>query len=220
MKTSLHSIISTIRTHLQVWIVIAAAVLPVEWAAAAVTGSTLLDDIPKKSEVINGYELADVKQRLANLPLHIVEGIWEFASEGTLMAIERADYSPRNPGSAATLYRMVVVKGADMTLRPGTVMGYLSTTSKRGVYDARIFTSRNDDGTELSSPKRYTISLTDEDSRLTIKEYGKKLIFNWWRLLPYMYRFVLSRRENRPPDMEGCVRLFPEPAIPLEPRYL
>lgn len=220
MKPSLQSIISTTRARLRVWVAIAAAAISVEWSAAAVTGVSLIDAIPAKSEVVSGYELSEVRLRLANLPLHLVEGIWEFASEGTLMAIERTDSSPRTPGTAATLYRMVVVRGADMALRPGTVMGYLTTTSKRGVYDARIFTSRNDAGTVLSSPKRYTISLTDDDSRLTIREYGKKLIFNWWRLLPYMYRFVLSRHENRPPDMEGCVRLFPEPAIPLEPRYL
>lgn len=217
---SLHPTNFTIPNSLRVWITIVAAAISVGWAAAAVTGGSLIDAVPKKSEVITGYELPEVRQRLADLPLHIVEGIWEFASEGTLMAIERAESSARNAGSAATLYRMVVVKGADMALRPGTVMGYLSTTSKRGVYDARIFTSRNDDGTVLSSPKRYTISLSDDDSRLTIKEYGKTFVFNWWRLMPYMYRYVLSRRENRPPDMEGCVRLFPEPSIPLEPLYL
>lgn len=187
---------------------------------AAVPGKTMLDDIPSRSEVLSGYERDSAQARLGEMPLHIVEGIWEFASEGTLMAIERVGDEVNGRSSAATLYRMVAVRGADMALRPGTVMGYLTTTSKRGVYDARIFTSRSDDGTVLSSPKTFTVTLTDEDSRLTIKEYGKNFVFNWWRLLPYMYRYLITRRERTPGDIEGCVRVFPEPARPLEPVYL
>lgn len=200
--------------------VIAAAAISVEGAAAAVTGDGLLGGLPSRSEVLAGYEPAEARERLAESPLHIVEGLWEFASEGTLMAIERVDASDSRRGSSATLYRMVAVRGADMALRPGTVMGYLATTSKRGVYDARIFTSRHDDGTVLSSPKSFTVTLTDDDSRLTIKEYGKGYVFNWWRLLPYMYRYLISRRDRSSGDIEGCMRVFPEPSRPLEPRYL
>lgn len=190
-------------------------------AGAAVPGRSMLDGVPSRSEIISGYERDSVRVRLAEMPLHIVEGIWEFASEGTLMAIERVDGSAVSGRTAtATLYRMVVVRGADMALRPGTVMGYLATTSKRGVYDARIFTSRSDDGTTLSSPGTFTITLTDEDSRLTIKEYGKSYIFNWWRLLPYMYRYLVTRRDRPSGDLDGCVRVFPEPARPIEPVYL
>lgn len=193
--------------------------LPFE-TLGAVPGKSMLDGIPSRSEVLPGYECDSAQMRLGEMPLHIVEGIWEFASEGTLMAIERVDSDVNGRPSAATLYRMVAVRGADMALRPGTVMGYLTTTSKRGVYDARIFTSRSDDGTVLSSPKTFIITLTDEDSRLTIKEYGKNFVFNWWRLLPYMYRYLISRRERSAGDIDGCVRVFPEPARPLEPVYL
>lgn len=210
----------TISLPVRVWIVIAAAVISVEGAAAAVIGKGLLDDVPSTSEVLSGYEPAIIRDRLGEAPLHVVEGLWEFASEGTLMAIEQVAADEGRRRSGATLYRMVAVRGADMALRPGTVMGYLATTSKRGVYDARIFTSRHDDGTKLSSPKKFTVTLTDDDSRLTIKEYGKSYIFNWWRLLPYMYRYVINRRDNSPGDIEGCVRVFPEPSLPLEPIYL
>lgn len=203
-----------------VLMVIIAAAISVEGAAAAVRGGGLLDDVPEGSEVLEGYEPDEVRGRLAESPLHSVEGLWEFASEGTLMAIERVATPEGRRGGNATLYRMVAVRGADMALRPGTVMGYLATTSRRGVYDARIYTSRHDDGRQLSAPRTFTLTLTDEDSRLTIKEYGKKYVFNWWRLLPYMYRYVVSRREREAGDIDGCMRVFPEPSRPLEPRYL
>lgn len=204
---------------LAIFVALLVLLLPFE-TLGAVPGKSMLDGIPSRSEVLPGYERDSAQLRLGEMPLHIVEGIWEFASEGTLMAIERVDSDVNGRPSAATLYKMVAVRGADMALRPGTVMGYLTTTSKRGVYDARIFTSRSDDGTVLSSPKTFTITLTDEDSRLTIKEYGKNFVFNWWRLLPYMYRYLISRRERSAGDIDGCVRVFPEPARPLEPVYL
>ncbi|MDE6116774.1 MAG: hypothetical protein K2O30_10620 [Duncaniella sp.] len=205
--------------RLILWLPFIVALYPLS-ATGAVPGKSMLDGIPSRSEVLAGYERDSAMSRLGEMPLHIVEGIWEFASEGTLMAIERVDGNVSGRTSAATLYRMVAVRGADMALRPGTVMGYLSTTSKRGVYDARIYTSRSDDGTVLSSAKTFTLTLTDEDSRLVIKEYGKSFVFNWWRLLPYMYRYLISRRERSSGDIEGCVRVFPEPAVPLEPVYL
>lgn len=130
------------------------------------------------------------------------------------MAIERMTENP------ATVYRMVVIRAADRRLRPGTVMGYLTATAKRDTYDARIYTSRSLGGTALYAPKTYTLTLTDSDTRISLRRYGTKMVFNWWRLLPYMYRYVFSRRDREPGDIEGCVRVYPDPDIPLTPRYL
>lgn len=114
-----------------------------------------------------------------------------------------------------------MVKSADISLREGTVMGYLTPTSKRGVYDARIYSSRTDDHTRLTGPSRNTITLADDGSRISFKPYGRKLRFNWWRLLlPYMYRSLITPQERPAGDIEGCVRVYPTPAVPLNPRYL
>lgn len=182
----------------------------------------VLDKVPPLSETAAGYDNADIViDRLSRLPLHTVEGLWRFAAEGTLMAIERSDDREIGPDDAGTVrYRMIVVRAADLTLRPGTVMGYLAPTAKRGVYDARIYTGRTDAGTSLHSPKKFTLTLGDSDSRLAISDYGSSLRFNWWRLLPYMYRYVFTRKEKSPGDISGCLRVYPAPAIPSEPRYL
>lgn len=184
--------------------------------------SKVLDKVPSVSERLEGYENPDVViDRLSAIPLHSIEGVWRFAAEGTLMAIERTEDRGLHPEEAGTMtYRMIVVRAADLSLRPGTVMGYLAPTAKRGVYDARIYTGRTDAGTQLHSPKKFTLTLGDTDSRLAISSYGNSLRFNWWRLLPYMYRYVFSRKEKSPGDIEGCLRIYPAPAIPAEPRYL
>lgn len=195
--------------------------LPVA-AAAKTIEKSILDKIPGRSETIEGYTKPDcVTDRLGQLPLHAIEGLWRFASEGSLMAIERRQTKTAGEYSAeTTVYCMVIVRAADMALRPGTVMGYLTPTAKRGVYDARIYTSRLDNGTTLHSPKKFTVTLTDDDSRISISDYGSSLRFNWWRLLPYMYRYLFTRKEKSPGAIQGCLRVFPAPAIPAEPRYL
>lgn len=182
----------------------------------------VLDGIPLLSKVSDGYEtVEDVTDRLASMPLHSIEGVWRFAAEGTLMAIEREDDIEISPEEAGTVrYRMVVVRAADLSLRPGTAMGYLAPTAKRGVYDARVYTGRSDSGVTLHSPKTFTITLSDSDSRITISRYGSSIHFNWWRLLPYMYRRVITKSEKKPGEINGCMRVYPAPAVPTEPRYL
>ena len=177
--------------------------------------------IRDRSECIDGYADPDsIVARMNGMPLHSIEGLWRFASEGTLMAIERFKVPDGKYSPETSVYRMVIVRAADMALRPGTVMGYLTPTAKRGVYDARIYTSRLDNGTTLHSPKTFTLTLSDEESRLSISDYGSSLRFNWWKLLPYMYRHLFTRREKNPGAIHGCLKIFPAPAIPAEPRYL
>lgn len=198
--------------------------LPAEASRPAPKGieTKVLDRIPAMSMTLAGYDNARaVTDRMETMPLHSVEGLWRFAAEGTLMAIERDDSREVSPDEAGTfIYRMVIVSAADLSLRPGTVMGYLSPTAKRGVYDARIYTGRTDAATALHSPKTFTLTLGDNDSRLSISRYGSSLRFNWWRLLPYMYSRLISRREKSPGNIDGCLRVFPAPAVPAEPRYL
>lgn len=183
---------------------------------------SVLDRTPDRSERLDGYDTPGiVTSRMASAPLHTVEGLWRFATEGSLMAIERTDSRPLDPDEAGVdTYRMVIVRAADISLRPGTIIGYLTPTARRGVYDARIYTSRSDDGTRLHSPKKFTLTLGDDNSRLAIATYGNSLRFNWWRLLPYMYRRVVTPREKSPGDINGCLRVYPAPATPIEPRYL
>lgn len=182
----------------------------------------VLDNVPGFSERLTGYDTAaEVVERLSTMPMHSVEGLWRFAAEGTLMAVERVADREFSADEAGTVtYRMVIVRAADLSLRPGTVMGYLSPTAKRGVYDARIYTGRTDDGTKLYSPRTFTLTLGDSDGRMAINRYGTTFSFNWWRLLPYMYSRLITKREKKAGDINGCIRVYPLPAIPAEPRYL
>lgn len=176
-------------------------------------------DVPATSLTLSGYEDTDsVRARMAASPLHIVEGLWRFPADGGLMAVERCDLGGEREG--ASQYRLVVVDAANRILSPGTVMGYLWATAKRGVYEARIYTSVNREGTQLCNPKYFTLTLDDQESRLSFRKHKTGVRLNLWRLLPFMFRFSVVRQDNRPDDLDGCVREYPMPALPAEPIYL
>lgn len=179
----------------------------------------LVRDLPSRSDVIAGYGDTDsLRRAMASRPLHRVEGIWQFPSDGATVAVERAD-TPR-AADEAVWYRMIVISSPCRSLRPGTLMGHIAPTAKDGVYAARIYTS-GDGGPTLSRPKSMTLTLTD-DTHLTFREHSRTIHVNLWRLIPYMSRIGLRVGESdAPKDLHGCRRIYPRPnSGPAEPRYL
>ena len=164
------------------------------------------------------YERDAVKSRLAASPLHTIEGIWQFTADGATIVIER-DHGDSPAVDAATRYRMVIMRSPVRSVLPGTVMGYLLPTAKRGSYSATIYTD-SDGGSRLLKPKKFTLTLTD-DSHLSFHKHGLKIKVRFWRLLPYISRLGIYTREDNPRDLDGCVRIYPMPVSgPIEPVYL
>ncbi len=190
-------------------------------AAFPVGARRLVEKLPAMSSRVEGYNsLSEVKERMNGAPLHAVEGVWQFPSTGAVVAIEKA------PGlghdGIAARYRIVVIKSPRRTLRPGTIMGILAPTAKKGVYAAEIYTG-SDGGSRLRSPRGFTLTLTD-DARLSfMPNSGWKNYTNLFRLIPYLSRvsFRISRQQNAPRDLDGCLRMYPMPASgPINPVYL
>lgn len=178
----------------------------------------LVEKMPAVSAVAEGYYDRDsVERRMRSLDLHHVEGIWEFPSDGTVVAIEREAH---DIGDGATSYLMVVIYSANRAIRPGTVMGRLAPTSQRHVYAAHLYTSDNGGGV-LVNPKDFTVRLED-DGYLSLRKHQSTLRSSWWRMLPYISRLgVRVYRDEGRKDLDGCRRVFPKPlSTPAEPIYL
>ena len=155
--------------------------------------------------------------RLRQMPLHPVEGLWQFPGEPAVIEIRRD--SAHVSGGEVGRYLMILIRPVSKTADAGTTVGTLVPTGKYGVYDARIY-SELPSGRHRVRPASCLLSLDDEESRLVMKSYGKKLHFKWWRLMPYMFRFTFTETEIRRGDVDGLVRIYPEPAIPINPVYL
>ncbi|MCM1503805.1 MAG: hypothetical protein NC127_01215 [Muribaculum sp.] len=183
-------------------------------------GKKLVDKLPPTSPRIEGYvDQNEVRQRMSQMPLHIIEGIWQFPSDGAVVAIER--HTPGNIlADGAVRYRMVILRSPVRSIRPGTVMGYVAATSKQGVYAAHVYTSAEGSG-RLIRPKDFTFTLID-DGHLSFRVHSASFYTNVWRMIPYLSRISFRvRSADKPKDLDGCTRLYPEPLSgPIEPRYL
>ncbi len=174
--------------------------------------------IPESSRVLSGYEDRDiVERRLKLLPLHDVEGVWQWVDNGSVIAIER--YKPEGmPYSEMCSYRMIILRSPRLSVRPGTVMGYINATAKRNYYEASIYTDF-DGGTVLFNAKRFVLTL--DGRRMSFAKMKSSVKVNLWRLAPYMFRYSITRREDNVKGLDGCIKLFPDSSEELlEPIYL
>lgn len=177
----------------------------------------IIDDLPKFSETVSGFNKTMAIGILKEADLHHIEGIWLFPATGVEVAIMRkADQKPSTADNTVS-YIIILLHSPNRTLRPGTVMGMITPAPKRGEYDAKIYTRAV--GTSLTMPKRFTLTLDKDDGALSFKQHKNAFSVNLWRLLPYLWRYsVHSNQQDR--STEGCIRTYPAPALPREPVYL
>ncbi len=164
------------------------------------------------------YNRDSVEARLRSMPLHIIEGIWQFPSDGATIVIERSRHDGPMTDDAVT-YNMILLKSPMRSLLPGTEMGTLKPTAKRGAYSAVLYTD-TDGGQRLLKPKNFTLTLND-DGHLSFHKHGSSIKVSIWRLLPYVSRLGIRVYNDKPRELNGCVRVFPMSKDgPIEPRYL
>lgn len=160
----------------------------------------------------------EARDRLSALPLHPVEGLWQIPGHDSVLEIVRDSVTPS--GQVAR-YRIAVVTADDLALAAGTVVGLVTPTAVHGVYDSRIFTDVEPRRHLIpTSPRRCTLTLDGDESRLMVKHHRRKVSVRWWRLLPYMFRRAVSVSKDDNPDTDGLVRVFPESSTPQNPVYL
>lgn len=188
------------------------------------TGRNLLSDndflgnVPSRSVRLAGYTREGVEDYLLHGPVHRLEGLWMFTASDALVAVERfADAGDR--AERMPRYRMVIVSSPRRTMVPGTVMGYMGVTSRKNVYDAMIYTVT--EGATLTTPRRFTVRLGDNDTRLSFMPVKKGLAVSVRRLFPYLFRVGIREYDTRDESLDGCVRVGVNGVSAIsEPRYL
>lgn len=195
-----------------------APMLCLAWAAAPAAKPSAY--LPDAAIVEVGYTDTDsIITRMAASPLHPVEGLWQMADDGAVIAIEQSEPYTADQ-TMARGYRIVIVQSPCRRVRPGTLMGYALPSAKAGRYDAAIYTGMDDHGL-LHRSHRFTLELHDAESRLAFIRHRADLRVNLWRLIPYLFRVSVTTGNDRPRDMDGAIRIFPESdAAPANPRYL
>lgn len=190
-------------------------------AQCVLAASKLLGQLPRTSSVVEDFSVDRLRADLGRMPLHHIEGIWRYTTEKTEIAIirpvclEGCDLAAG--GVDEGCYYIVLTGSADRSLRPGTVMGVVIPSAKSGVYEARIYTRKA--ASLMYDPRKFTLRLSDDDSRLVFDKKKSEFSVNLWHFVPYLWRYSV-RRNVSAPAVSGCIRVYPEPELPLEPRYL
>lgn len=176
-----------------------------------------IDELPRTSTVIPSFSTSEFRASLAASPLHHIEGIWLFPSDGTEIAITRLESSGKNRFAELDGYTIILIHSQNRALRPGTVIGRACRTAKDRSYEAKIYTKVA--GSSLMMPKKFRLQLDSDGSRIVFDRIKSAFSVNLWRFLPYPWRYSM-KRNSQGASSEGCVRIFPEPELPLEPVYL
>lgn len=170
----------------------------------------------------NAYSRKAVEKRMDSRPLHPIEGIWQWAGQGALIAIEAENSLPSSatPSPASARYRLTLIESPDRTTRPGTVIGYAVPTARAGYYTAHLSPASGLEK-KFKGDHEYTLHLdSDAGAHLSFTRVKSGYRVSLRRLIPYLFRLSVYREDNRPSDLDGCLRVYPRPARPLAPRYL
>lgn len=183
------------------------------WVGAVKPVSPAAGDfaMPQASDCKSGYSDADsVMNRLNAHTLHALEGVWQFPGDGGTIAIERMGVG------GGLVFDLRAVAAANRRIPPGTLIGRIAATADPDIFQGHIFSSIRKDGS-LAKPVEVTISLNRADASFKIRPIKKKWRFNLYRLIPYMFRMGVSRTDDTPTDLSGCVRICPPSPVPLIP---
>lgn len=172
---------------------------------------------PSKSWVMDATTEERVKAMLAETPAPHIGGIWSATADGAKVAIISGT-PPGLNGNRDMSYLIVALRTPRPAIAPGTVMGWCVASAKAGFYDCTLFTRCH--GSELTEPKRFTLRLND-DARLSLIKVRDGLEIVAWKIIPYMFRSFIRERHDRPRDLDGLIRLWPDnTGTPPSPRYL
>ena len=73
-------------------------------ASLSIAAADHIDTLPQVSQTLSGYaDIDSIKRRLTSLPLHIIEGIWQFPADGATVVIERFNPDNTRDDGAATV---------------------------------------------------------------------------------------------------------------------
>lgn len=129
------------------------------------------------------------------------EGVWRMQPAGALFAL-------RPLGGRNGAMEMTILFSERYAVLPYTVAGTLVPAAESGVFDASLAVDPAK-GASRQNEHKFVIKYDARSGRLTFAPYRTSWRVNLNRLLPYLFRFSITRENTRPSDMDGAVRIAP-----------
>lgn len=172
---------------------------------------------PASGPAAEGYDLGNVRERLADRALDRIEGIWQLVPDGAVVVVEKVREGI-DEARTGLVYSIRSISSPDRSLRPGTLVGRIRAGGHPDTFEARFYTRR--EGMSYTRPVTVTAGLDDKNGRLEFRRHKSSLRINLWHFVPFLWRYSLRYHPDEHNYAPGAVRVFPRPALPTEPVYL
>lgn len=130
-----------------------------------------------------------------------IEGVWSYPQDRVTVLIHKAD-------TEGTGYNVSVVESEKLSLRPGELLGTVSATAEPDKFSMTLFTSKTKG--KLSRPRKCALTLTADDSGLTVRSKVRKWRINPFAILPYFWKVArVSESDPMKTLPVGMIRLHP-----------
>lgn len=162
---------------------------------------------PFKSLAVENYDIDTAKKGLSEIDIQPLEGIWYYPDEMLTLAIERFSATSFSENFK---YRIVLIESNDISLKAGTIIGYIMDSAQRDKFYLWIYSEKR--GQSLYHPQKCVASIKDLNSVITFEkpEIKFKFRFNFARFLPTLFKglsITMERKEEKLPL--GFKKIFP-----------
>ena len=161
--------------------------------------------VPARSVVLDGLDVDSMRVRLDETDMQPLEGIWYYPNEEMTLGIERYR------GNHNIGYRIILLESPDITLVPGTVIGYIASSAVDNKYQLWLFSERS--RTTLKKPLECVATLNAKATTLTFDppHWKVKVRVNVARFLPTLFNGLSIVPEHVGEQLPiGFRKIYPE----------
>ena len=161
--------------------------------------------VPKKSVILDGLDVDSMRTLLDETDMQPLEGIWYYPNEEMTLGIERYR-GEHNIG-----YRIILLESPDITLVPGTVIGYIANSAVDNKFQLWLYSERS--RTTLKKPLECVATLNAKATTLTFDppHWKVKVRVNVARFLPTLFNGVSIIPEKVSERLPvGFRKIYPE----------
>ena len=161
--------------------------------------------VPKKSVILDGLDVDSMRTLLDETDMQPLEGIWYYPNEEMTLGIERYR-GEHNIG-----YRIILLESPDITLVPGTVIGYIANSAVDNKFQLWLYSERS--RTTLKKPLECVATLNAKATTLTFDppHWKVKVRVNVARFLPTLFNGLSVIPEQVGEQLPiGFRKIYPE----------
>ncbi len=147
-------------------------------------------------------DMSAAKEWCDSMPLALIEGIWEYPSDGVRVLIMRREGS--------SVYDMRIIEGADGILEPGETLGVLHPTSSPHKFQLKMRVNPSSKVKKLKKWEECAAELTASGNAIDVEMPHTKFSFNPMGFLHGFWRIVRMHHSDPSKDLpHGLVRIYP-----------